>query len=612
MLTDSCQINKKETWMIFGIFAVAFLLRALYFIDYRNTDIYPILCYSDSYSSFIWAKDIASGDIWGAHAFMKWPLYAYFLGFLFRVSGNNINMVYALQSMLGAANCILIYFIARILFNKAVAFIAGVLCCLYGLFIFYDGLLIYTSLSLFLNSLFFLCLLQVQDNLNKSTLFWLGIFLGICTITQANIIVFGCLAIFWVLWEKRIGLASSIKYFSCFITGLFIVVGLVVLRNYLVEKDFVLIQGNTGINFYLGNNPQSQGEFDALFFTPNQDSIFKESRIIARIESGRQIKTSEVSGFWMKRSLDFIRTDTSSYLKLILRKTVFLLSPREFIHDHEFSMIKDKIRIFKALFLDLKFILPFALLGIILGLGEFRKNALLYLVIITLSLSIILFFVTTRYRIAIVPFLIIFAAYAIYSLWRPLQKKQIKKFVLYCLILIFLSILFNHGFYNKPDIKYAQAQGDFMYHFQKALMYENDYKLKKALEELEAAQSISPGRHYIVFAFGSVYYHMNNLKMAEEKFKEAIKIFPYYIDPYYNLGFMYNQEHRFNEAIDILNKGTLLDPEDAGIHFELGKSYSAKGDTARAGKELVLALAKINRWRSDEKAMIAKELSRLK
>jgi len=85
-------------------------------------------------------------------------------------------------------------------------------------------------------------------------------------------------------------------------------------------------------------------------------------------------------------------------------------------------------------------------------------------------------------------------------------------------------------------------------------------------------------------------------------------IFPFYIDAYYNLGFLYNQEHRFDEAIAVLERGSFLDPEDAAIYFELGKAYKAKKDLAKAKDKFNIALSKMPRWRKEDRQLIEKEL----
>lgn len=615
MLATSYRINKRDILAIFIILILALTVRAIYFKDYTNTDAYPILPYSDSYSYFLWAKDIASGDILGSSAFMKWPLYAYFLGFLFKVFGSNVTLVYALQFMLGAVNCVLVYFIAKTIFDRRVAFLAALFCVWYAVFIFYDSLLIYNSLSLFLNSLLFLFILHIQNHPTKQRLFWAGIFLGISAITQASILFFGVLAIAWILRQNRLSFKKLVYNFSYFVLGLSIIIGSVILRNYLVERDFVLIAGNTGFNFYSGNNPGADG----IFYSPlnialNQDGMFRDAKLVAEATAGRRLTASKVSAFWFNKAMAFVKSEPLSYLKLLLRKLKLLFSTREFFHEVEYYSIIDKISIFKIMFADLKFILPFAFLGMILNLRNFKKAALLYFILITLSLSIILFFVTTRYRLSMVPFLIIFASYGIFGLWEALRQRRYFKLGWLCIALLLIFVLNNYraSQENKPGNSEG-ISSDFRYHLRKAIYYNNEKSdYDNAIKEVKIALDMQPDNHYCLLTYGTIYFNMQDFKMAEEKFKEAIRVFPLCVDAYYNLGFLYNIQRRFHEAKNALVEAVSLDPENAEAHFELGKAYKAIGENKEAENEFNAALKKINRWRREERAVIARELADLK
>lgn len=608
------QINRKDIIFIFIILALAMAFRVLYLMDYLNSRIYPVLQYSDSYSYFLWAKDIAGGDFWGSKVFMKWPLYAYFLGLLLKLFKNNLFSVYLFQYLLGAANCVLVYFIARRIFNQKTGLISGLLCACCGLFIFYDALLIYTSLSLFLNSLLFLFILGIADKPDNNKLFWLGIFLGICVITQASIGLFGILAIIWVLKRQGAGWTELFRKFLFFLLGLGIIVGSVTLKNFLAEKDFVLVAGNVGFNFYSGNNPQANG----TFYCPpnialNQEDMFRDSRIIASAQTGRDLKTSEVSAFWFNKSLTFIRNEPVKWLGLLSRKINYAFGSREFIHDLEYNFLSDKIRIFKVVFMDLRFILPFSLLGAFLAFKKFPQSALLYLALISSAFSISLFFVTARYRMVMLPYLLIFAAFGLLAVWDSFKNTRYIRFLSLSLVLLLSFILIdaNRLSIEKGLKNFKFFSQSFNYHLDKAFVYENSSDYQNALKELDLAQRLEADNYRVIFRQGVVYFRLDNHKLAEEKFKHTIKINPLCQDAYYNLGLIYNRQSRFIEAEEVLKKAVSLDPENIESHFELGLAYKANGSLAAAKQELSLALKKINRWRSDERAIIEKELKTL-
>jgi len=614
MSISDYQINRKDLFFVVIILALAMAFRIMYLMDYQNTRIYPILQSSDSYSYFLWAKDISSGDLLGSKAFMKWPLYAYFLGLLLKLFRDNLTVVYLFQCLLGAVNCVLVYFIARRIFNQKVGLIAGLLCALSGLFIFYDSLLLYTSLSLFLNSLLFLFILDVADKPGNNKLFWLGIFLGICVITQASIGLFGILAIIWVLRRQGAGWPNLIRKFSFFLLGLGIVVGSVALKNFLAEKDFVLIAGNVGFNFYSGNNPEATG----VFYCPanialNQEDMFRDSRIIAVAETGRDLKTSEVSRFWFDKSFVFIREEPLKWLGLLFRKINYVFGSKEFNHDLEYNFISDKIRVFKVMLMDLRFVLPFSLLGAFLAFRKFPKSTLLYIALIGSAFSIILFFVTTRYRMIMLPYLLIFAAFGLFAVWESLKSKRYIKLLLLCLALALCFVLIDaNRLAIQKDLKnYNLFSRSFNYHLGRAFIDENSSGYQNALKELDLAQRLEPDNYRVIFRQGVVYFRMDNLKLAEEKFKYAIKINPLCQDAYYDLGLIYNRQSRFTEAEEVLKRAVSLDPENIESHFELGLAYKANGKLAAAKQEFRFAFKKINRWRSDERAVIEKEIKAL-
>jgi hypothetical protein len=609
------QIKRKDILFIFIILILALLLRALYFMDYKNIDIYHIAPHSDSYAYFYWAKDISSGDILGSKVAMKWPLYAYFLGLLFKVSKDSVPFVYIFQFVLGAINCVLVYFIARRIFNEAVAFIAALLCVWYGLFIFYEGLLTYTTLSLFLNSLLFLFILHIQNHPTGKNLFWAGIFLGICTITLGNIVIFGILAVIWFLWQKRLALKILISRFLLFLLGLSIVVGSVTLRNYLVKKDIVLVSGSIGLNFYIGNNPENTKLlYLPRYLTPNE-KMFQDAKIIAEGALGRKLKPSEVSSFWFNKSIDFIKNNPGSYLKLLFIKFMRLFQSREPINDGEYAFIKDNVGVYKIMFLDLRLIMPFAFLGMLLGLKRPKETAPLYLILVTLSVGITLFFIATRYRMTIVPYLCIFASFGIYNLWNFLKEKRFLKFALVCgFVLILDSLFYGYGLFNRErstEYRIKKNYFGFNNHLRKAWYYLNTSDYQQAMQEAELALQLQPDNIHALLCLGKAHYHMNDFKIAEEEFKEVIKIFPLSFDAYYNLGLLYNRQNRFYDAKEVLEKAVHLDPEDTNAHFELGKCYKSQGELEKAKEEFSLALKGLNRWRIEERAIIEKELGDL-
>ncbi|MDD5773285.1 MAG: glycosyltransferase family 39 protein [bacterium] len=596
----------KSFYILLIILAGAFAFRLFYLAEYIKSSIYPVMAQSDSYCYYTWAKDILSGDILGSKAFMKWPLYAYFLAFLFKVFGENIGTVYLIQFVLGVLNCWLIYLIAKKIFNEKTAIISAIFYLFTSQFIIYEGLLMYTALSIFLNLLFVLLLLKVDINSSRKKIFLLGMFLGVAVLTQANILIFGIFSFVWIIVKTKPVFKNFIFNILTFLFGLSLIMGLATLRNYKVEKDFDLIAGNLGINFYMGNNPKATGGFycpDNISF--NQEDILRDFRIVAEYETGKILKTSQISKFWFKKGSAFIFNEPVNYMKLLFKKLSYVLTGNFSGPDIENNFIREEIGLFKYTGWEIKFIVMFSLLGILFAKNEGNKTAILYLAVACLSASVILFFITLRYMMTVMPFMIIFAGFGFYTLIKIfLDKNYIKFFLIIIFMILFLIIIFM------IKLKAKDKPGIDNY-LSRAMRYEIRKDYQKSLEQLDLAQTVEPDNQRVLFRQGVIYFYLNDLIQAENRFKKILEINPLRVDAYYNLGLLYNKKVQYEQAKQVLQKGLSLDMEGLNIHYALAMAYKNSGENIQAEKELRYIKENLKPWRDKEIDMVKEQLTEL-
>ena len=607
-------LGKKDLLRILVIIFLAVLFRLIYFSEYVNSEIYPISLTSDSGYYYIWGREIAAGDILGNSVFQKWPLYAYLLGFVFKFISSSISIIYAGQLLLGVLNCVLVFLIAKKFFGSGAGFIAGLLSATYGIFIFYEGLLIYSSLSIFLNSLWFLIFLHIKDRLGLARLFWLGIFLGVCTVTQANVILLGFMCVFWVIYKEKMRPGVALKNLSFFFAGVACILAVVASRNYLVERRFTLLTGNTGLNFFVGNNPQAGGLFLVPeFLTPTAKGMLDESASIVRLEAGPQVKTKEISEFWFEKTVDFIKDNPIVFTKLTLKKLLYLASPNEFIFESEWGYLRDSVGILKFLFTDLTLIMPFAFLGFFVNLKRWRSTIYLYLGIVSFSLSILLFFMQTKFRLVLVPFLIIFASSGIYFLWgKIIREKTLARkflFIAIAISLFLLSLWWRSTVVKSVSIGYGVSSSD--YYLSQAGICKRSGDYKGALEQLKLAQLSSPDNPILTYAFGDVYLNMGDYHAAEEMFLMDIKGRPLNINAYYQLGRTYNLQEDFKGAEELLKRALNMAPNDPWLHSQLGMAYKGQERDDWAILEFNKALDNLSPAYKQERAEIESEIRSL-
>ncbi|MCM8820043.1 MAG: tetratricopeptide repeat protein, partial [Candidatus Omnitrophica bacterium] len=280
-------------------------------------------------------------------------------------------------------------------------------------------------------------------------------------------------------------------------------------------------------------------------------------------------------------------------------------STYEYFCDPEIDLFFASIKNVKILFKDLAFIMPLALFGIFLYFKDIKKLYFLYAFIFSVSIGLILFFISTKNRIPLVPILNIFAAASIYKIYQLAKQKRYDLFFL-CLLIIFSFIIFmnkDRFFYKKTFFK------PITYYLGKATVYNNSGDYNKMQEVLQVAEKIEPHNPTVLFSLGATFFYLGNLNMAEKYFIKAIKNYPFYLDAYYNLGFIYNLKGRHKEAKIVLKKLIELEPDDFVAHFELGKTYEATGEFNLALLEYKKALLTINRWRKKEIEIIKEKIN---
>jgi tetratricopeptide (TPR) repeat protein len=589
------------------IIIVALSLRVAYFSDYQKVETYPFKQFSDSYWYNSWALDIESGNLLGERAFLKWPFYAYFLALLFKFFSQDLAVIYHIQFILGITHCLLIYIIAKKLFNNFVGIAAGLLCSFYGLFIFHEGLLLYSSLSLVLNAVFLLYLLYLREDKPAFHFLCLGLCLGLGAITQGNALVFGVpAAIILILIRKS--KTKKIISLGLFMTGVSLIVLSATLANYLAEKDFVLIAGNLGLNFYLGNNNQASGIFAV---TPNlglnQGTMFRDAFIVAQGETQNAMKTSQVSHFWFMKAVDFITSEPIEFFKCFFRKILYVLSPLEFVHDAQYYSISDHIRVFKITFNDLKLIFPFSAIGILYALKRFRRNIFLLLGLGAFSFSICLFFVSSRYKLTVIPYWIIFAAYGLWLLFVSIQRKN--KLIVPSIAGLLLLYFFCYFCIDKINMKNSDFYFDSV--FNKAITSESNGNYKEAIFYLEKANELRKDNPHILFTFGSVYYKMKDYTSAIAMYHETIAYNHYYVDAYHNLGVIYHEQGRLALAEKTLKKALSFYPESVATQVELASVYKDSGRLDEALEVFRKILKSLSSWQDEDIRSIKKEIERL-
>lgn len=476
--------------------AIALLLRVAYAIGLsRHPELsFPIL---DAEYYLDWAKRITSEGPLGTSVFFTEPAYAYLLALLLKLSSNGTQILIAIQLILGSALPIIVGKIGERFFTRPIGIIAGFLAALYGPFLFYDGLLLKTSLETFFLTLFVLIAAHVFQNPSPKKFFFSGAYLGALALLKGNVLILWPLILFVLyktFWQnkRRFTMLSGI-----FTAGMMLAICPVTIRNYVVSGDFVPTNYSLGIVTYQGNWWGADGStaMAPTFFRPHPKYEEIDSRKMAEAYEGRQLKASEISGFWIKKALEETLSDPAHALQTLFAKIAILINYHELSDDYSYGFYTRNIPLLRLL-PGFVIIIPFALYGLFLLLFSqkftaslatrantdqriMRHNSLILLGIIGSYLLVQLASnVNSRYRMPIIPLLILLASAALWHMFHTCARKQWRELFVSCsfmavmLIFIFLPLsiftsdsdstaYYQIGYYQLKQKEYASAEASF-------------------------------------------------------------------------------------------------------------------------------------------------------
>ena len=125
---------------------------------------------------------------------------------------------------------------------------------------------------------------------------------------------------------------------------------------------------------------------------------------------------------------------------------------------------------------------------------------------------------------------------------------------------------------SKPPENLQEVDFQFLLHLQKG-----------PGQEMERAHTLT--------SYGIYLASLGNIKDAEDKFKDAIRLNPGEFHAYLNLGNLYDEQGEILEAEKAYQTAIALDPKNVPAHYNLGLLFSDQGKLKEAEKELAVAVA---------------------
>jgi tetratricopeptide (TPR) repeat protein len=607
------------------IFCCALAVRFLFLVEISRS---PFFAYHglDSHEYHAMALALLDGTWPGPVPFARPPLYPVFLALLYAVLGSGLFTIRLIHAAIGAANCVLVFRIARSLFRgRFVPLAAAAICCLHGTLVYLDAQLLPTALDSFLLLLAVLALLRAGER--RRPAWWLvpGLCIGLGAINRGVILLFLPVAAVWMIGILRrawpVGTPASratdkappalvATSFAALVLPVVLLIVPVAMHNArydvppraplsvsagatentasrLFHGSFVVLAANGGLNFYLGNHWSLREIND-----PNHPLHFKtyDSIQFAPLRERRIFSTAESESFLVGRTLRRIRDGPADYLKLLGRKITRLVNGSEIarnsnLYAYRQDSILLRVLLWKAwLAFPNGLLLPLAFVGIALGRRSWRPHFPLLGAIAAPSVLMIVFFVTARYRAPMLLLLAIFAAYAVETLvarWREGGRA-----VLYAPLsgLLVAAVVCNlpgvavrkeHAVYERVNLGFMLAE---------------DGRFQDALAQFETAVRIEPTSPEAYGALALARKGQGRIDEAMRLYADALRSYPDDADTLNDLALTLLQMGRPAEAEPHLRLALRQRPENAEIRANLGALLVKRGRVDDGVRELREAL----------------------
>ncbi len=601
---------------------LAFLVRLIYVSQLAGTPFFesPIV---DAEFHDAWARNIIEKGIGHEGPFFRAPLYSYFLAFIYHLTNESYFAARLAQTLLGTATAILTFLLGlELTKRRSVALMAGVGSALYGMLIYFDGELLVETL--FVPLLLSTCLAYAKTRAKKKLTYLLlpGFLLGLAVITRPSALILTPIFLIDILLMKHeIGAQETtvgklIRSFALF-CGLLIPILPVTWHNAFQGGDFVLVATSGGVNFYIGNNTESDGLHSHL---PGMGSNWEvpAASMLAYQAEGRVLKPSEVSSYFYRKGCQFISGHPWEALKLTLRKFTAFWNRLEISNNRDLYFFESETLIMPYLrFFGFWLVAPLGLFGFWLSSRKKLLPGWFIWIVPMYMLGVIAFFVTARFRIPVVPFLLIMTGISITYLLD--NKKNLFKrtnlidLAVLAVLFAFVNVSpYNFAESNAPHAHFSlgnafMKKGDLAgaekaYNW--ALKYDPDYPLvhlnlgvaayregdlKKAESEYLLELAINPENAMALNNLGVLKFEAGQYELAQKYYEEALNLQPYFSDARINLaeslfkqGLTKAAENRISEAAVIFFRAIQHNGDNALYHYNYALAMGRLGYLDRA------------------------------
>jgi hypothetical protein len=428
-------------------------------------------------------------------------------------------------------------------------------------------------------------IVQKEESPSAMEIFLLAILLGITATAVATILAIVPLLVAAIVFQSTTGGRSAqpvLVRLVVLVLGLALGAAPCWVHNYFIAKDPVVLSAHSGINLWIGNNPNANGY---PRFPPGlragQAAMLEDSITQAEAASGHPLKHAEVSIYWSGKAKRFVHDHFGKWLELLVRKLRNFWSVFQYDDLSIITSLREQGVILPGLYFGM--VSALAVPGILFGARFAQRSRWIFAAVLLSMFALLAVFITERYRLVAVPGLLIFAAFGLSILWQAFVSKHFRTAVLYLALLTAATI-----FVAWPQRNSSLWALDAYNSGWQALESNN---LDLAEKKLALAYAYVPGNSETLFALGNLRFAQNDRAAAESFYLATLNADQKHKGAFNNLGVLALDASQFDEAEKWFRRAEDVDPRNAKTHFLLAKALLGKNERTIAREEINAAIA---------------------
>jgi tetratricopeptide (TPR) repeat protein len=522
------------------------------------------------------AQRIVDGN-WGPFPFFRAPVYPALLALVYSAFGHDLVAARILNVVLQGATVWIIWWVGRSYFSAAIGILAAALFALNGMTIYFACELVSPSIEMLTTVLCAWTTFRLLRDSSVSAVAVCGLSYGFAAITRPNSLLLYplVLVILWlILTNGKLWVPARIKRHFLSVPVWIIAASVPILpvtaTNLIKSGEFVLIATQGGVNFWIGNSPEASGGLAILPGHANSWEM-EDAEIEAARDVGRHLNQGELSSYYYQKAWTYIEHEPLHALRLMIRKAALFFNRFEISnnkHIQYFARLSPWLP--PLIWFNFAVLVPFGALGIWVTWRKPETRILLALILVY-ALSVMLFFVTARFRMPTVPWLCWLAAGGMVWIIHSIRNHVRLRNWAPALVLIPVGILTFMNIWQLNDAPYGWAR----------LMEANAYMELNQPDSARAGFYDAIRNHQDLrtayLNLGVMAYQDKNYDDARKWYELALREDSTFWKAWNNLGTVLEEQGDTLSAIEAYKRARVTNPlaEDAkvnlaGAYFRFG------------------------------------------